>query len=138
MVTVRYDETDLHLRYDEARQLPPATRERMDSYLWLRFFPSARLIEMERTPSAGEIRNAFEASGLQLAHATAVRQPFAADYTEYAEKIGRRGLSSLEAISDEEFRQGMKRLTRECQGRPREHSVREHIDLFVFRKPGPA
>ena len=112
-----------------------ATRERADSFLWQRFFPEARELEARRTPSARELVPLFEAGGFRLEAHEVVRQFFASDARQYCEKIGLRGLSSLRAIPDDAFAEGLARLRAHCAARP-SGPVREDVDLFVFAKRG--
>ena len=67
---------------------------------------------------------------------TAVRhyQYFAQSFHEYADKICGRGLSSLIAISDDEFDAGARRLKEWVEDRPQIEPVFEPVDLLVFRK----
>jgi SAM-dependent methyltransferase len=109
-----------------------AVRERLDSYLWLRFFPAARPIEFGRTPAMEELTGLLTANGFRLDAHTVVRHPFAENLTVYAEKIGLRGLSSLKAISDEDFDEGMAALGAHCAQHDDGEAVCEDIDLFVF------
>ena len=110
-----------------------AVRERLDSYLWLRFFPAARPIEFGRTPATDELTGLLRSTGFRLDAHTVVRHPFAENLTTYGEKIGMRGLSSLKAIGDEDFVQGMAGLRVHCEQHDTGEPVSEDIDLFVFR-----
>jgi len=110
-----------------------AVRERLDSYLWLRFFPAARPIEFGRTPATDELTGLLQSTGFRLHAHTVIRHPFAENLTTYGEKIGMRGLSSLKAISDEDFRQGMAGLKAYCTAHDTGEPAWEDIDLFVFR-----
>ena len=112
-----------------------ATRERAGSFLWQRFFPEARELEARRTPSARELVPLFEAGGFRLEAHEVVRQFFASDAREYCEKIGLRGLSSLRAIPDAVFAEGLARLRAHCAAHP-SGPVLEDVDLFVFAKRG--
>jgi SAM-dependent methyltransferase len=109
-----------------------ATRERLDSYLWLSFFPEAVEIERRRTPSGAELSAQLEACGFKLEARESVRQLFAAGLREYAAKIGLRGLSSLRAIDDEAFAHGLSRLRDHCEAHDEGQPVYEEIDLFTF------
>jgi len=111
-----------------------AVRERLDSYLWLRFFPSARPIEFGRTPSRAELLTTVTQAGFALVAHDTVHHPFAADLGEYAEKIALRGLSSLKAIPDEEFEEGIARLRERCCENETDQPVYEEMDLFVFQR----
>lgn len=108
------------------------TREQLDSYLWLRFFPASHEIELRRTPSADELIETAEACGFRLRARETLTQLFAASPREYAEKICTRGLSSLQAIADEDFERGAEALRRHCEESEPGRPVHEETDLFVF------
>lgn len=110
-----------------------SVRERLDSYLWLRFFPAARVIEFDRVPSCDGLIASPSGNGFALQAHAVVRHPFADNLRHYAEKIGLRGLSSLKAIADDEFEQGMADLREYCRRHDTGEPVFEDIDLFVFR-----
>jgi ubiquinone/menaquinone biosynthesis C-methylase UbiE len=122
------------LREDGRVAVRTPTRERLDSYQWLRFFPASREIERGRTPSAAELIETAESNGFRLHARETLTQLFAADAREYAEKICARGLSSLKAITDEEFERGAAELKRHCEGSEPGEPVYEETDLFVFRR----
>jgi ubiquinone/menaquinone biosynthesis C-methylase UbiE len=111
-----------------------STREHADSYLWLSFFPEAREIEMRRTPSGVELRSFVEAHGFKLEAHEVVRQTLARDLAEYYERISLRGLSTLQAIPDAAFAEGLARLRAFCDSQPTQQPVQEEIDLFVFSR----
>jgi ubiquinone/menaquinone biosynthesis C-methylase UbiE len=109
----------------------------LDSYPWLQFFPSARQIEAGRMPSRSELNESVQATGkFRLAKHAVIHQRFAENFGEYLAKISLRGLSSLKAISDDEFQDGLGHLERYCQEQDTGEAVFEDIDLFVFRAAG--
>jgi SAM-dependent methyltransferase len=110
-----------------------STAEGIDGYPWVHFFPSARAIELDRAPSREGLTSTLDARGLHLAGYDVVRQRFARNWDEYLHKIGLRGLSSLKAVADDEFREGMRGLAAYCRQRRGERDVWEDIELFVFR-----
>jgi ubiquinone/menaquinone biosynthesis C-methylase UbiE len=109
-----------------------ATRESMDSYLWLDFFLRARQLEIERMPSREGLIACVGTGGLRLVAHTIVRQHFAASLQEYVGKISLRGVSSLRMLTDEEFREGLGLLKRYCDQNETGAPVYEEIDLFIF------
>ncbi|MCA1592340.1 MAG: class I SAM-dependent methyltransferase [Acidobacteria bacterium] len=113
-----------------------ATRERIDSFLWLRFFPEAREIESRRMLSGRELKTFIEARGFRLAAHEVVRQMFAGDLNEYYERISERALSVLQMIPDETFARGLLALGEHCATHDTGQPVCEEIDLFVFRADG--
>lgn len=109
----------------------------LDSYPWLQFFPGARQIEASRLPSRSELNETVQAAGkFRLAKHAVICQRFAENLGEYLAKISLRGLSSLKAISDDEFRAGLGRLERYCQEQDTGEAVLEDIDLFIFCAAG--
>jgi SAM-dependent methyltransferase len=114
-----------------------STVESMDSYLWLDFFPAARRIELDRAPSRAGLPDFIGANGFMLHSHTVVHQRFADSLADYAEKIGRRGLSSLQQIPDKDFHCGMSLLKQYCRAGNPATPVEEDIDLFVFEKTRP-
>jgi len=111
-----------------------STVESMDSYLWLKFFPAAHGIELHRAPTRPGLDEFMRSAGFTLSHHTIVHQRFADNHADYAQKIGQRGLSSLQQIPDNEFRQGLAQLEAHCHATDPAQPVYEDIDLFVFAK----
>lgn len=109
-----------------------ATRERVDTFLWQRFFHEARELDRRRLPSAHDLTARLESHGFKLLSHEAVRQLFARDLEEYCEKIGQRALSSLQSIPDEAFARGLSELRRHCEAQDVSEPVYEEIDFFVF------
>ena len=114
------------------------TREQHERIEWLRCFPEALEIEEMRMPSRLELEELVCGQSFKLLSLSTIRQLFAASYEEYYEKISRRGLSSLIAISDEAFQNGLRRLRRHVSLQPRGLPVYEHVDLFIFQKSADA
>lgn len=110
-----------------------STQDSVDSYLWLRFFPGARQIELTRAPSRRGITDFLQGNGFEVMEHTIVRQLFTVNLRDYFEKISLRGLSSLQAITDFEFHEGLIRLKKHCYEEETGEPVFEPIDLFLFR-----
>ena len=121
------------LRMDGFLCIRTSTRESMDSYRWLGFFPKARQIELSRTSSRRGITDFLQDNGFDLKGHTVVHHLFAENFHHYFEKISLRGLSSLQAIRDDEFKEGLIGLKKYCQEQKTGDAVFEDIDLFVFR-----
>ena len=114
-----------------------STHETLDSYLWMRFFPSARAIDWERTPARSALVDAARRSGFAPDRLTTVRQPTTRGLAAYAERVGRRAISTLRLVSVSEFEAGMRELKRYCAAHDHGQTVHEDVDLFVFRQsPG--
>ena len=128
-----------------ARVLPPGgyvairngTLEHNSELLWLKFFPEAQNIEDERTPSAQDLQNFVcnqSPQKFEMISHRVIHQVFAASHAEYYEKISRRGLSALIAISDEAFQRGLEQFKQWVNTQPAGVAVYEPVDLFVFKK----
>lgn len=110
------------------------TREHNAELEWLKFFPTAAALEDERMPSADRIKTIVTNQGFhEISHQT-IWQVFASSHAEYFEKISKRGLSSLIAISDDEFESGLEKFKNWVALQPEDVNVYEPVDLFVFRK----
>lgn len=110
-----------------------STTGSLDCYIYLRFFPSARKIDLAKLPSREGLKKFLHSHGFKLCTHTIVKQVFAENFDEYFRKISLRALSDLEAITDEEFKEGLTRLKKYCQERKPQEPIFEDIDLFIFR-----
>jgi ubiquinone/menaquinone biosynthesis C-methylase UbiE len=110
------------------------TREHNKDLAWLRFFPGAREIEDERTPSQQELKASVCDESFELISHQTIHQLFAVSNDEYFEKISQRGLSVLIMISDETFQTGLQRFQEWVSEQPSSEPVYEPVDLFVFQK----
>jgi hypothetical protein len=59
---------------------------------------------------------------------------FADNPADLLRKISLRGLSTLEAISDEAFAKGLRELERHCRQADPDAPIYEPVDLFAFRR----
>ena len=110
------------------------TLEHNEDLAWLRFFPGAREIEDERTPSQQEIKATVCAGSFELISHQTINQLFATSNDEYFEKISQRGLSALILIGDEAFQSGLQRFQDWVKEQPGNQPVYEPVDLFIFQK----
>ncbi|UCG92002.1 MAG: class I SAM-dependent methyltransferase [candidate division WOR-3 bacterium] len=110
-----------------------STTDSLDCYIYLRFFPSARKIDLAKLPSRRELKNFLHGHGFKLCTHTIVHQVFADNFDEYLRKISMRALSDLDAITDEEFQEGLTRLKKYCQEQKSQEPIFEDLDLFIFR-----
>ncbi len=113
-----------------------ASRETDREALWLDFFPEAIAMNVNNIPPRSTILDLITAAGFALTATEKVYQLFARSHEEYCNKIGRRGLSPLIAISDGAFEAGMDRLRRWTATQPPSIPIWEPLDLFVFRSIG--
>jgi SAM-dependent methyltransferase len=147
----RIDLVFLYLVYHHLRDLQPALREcarvvsssghllvinatleLLDSLRWLRFFPSARPIDAARLPSRVTLVETARQAGLTLIRHRTVSYPAAPTLSVYAEHVSTRTFSTLQLISDEEFRRGADEFRRHCIRKDRGQPVEEVIDTFLF------
>ncbi|HKO41974.1 MAG TPA: class I SAM-dependent methyltransferase [Pyrinomonadaceae bacterium] len=110
------------------------TREHNKDLAWLSFFPGAREIEDERTPSQEGLKESVCAESFELISHQTIHQLFASSNDEYFEKISQRGLSVLIMIADEAFQSGLQRFQNWVKEQPGSQPVYEPVDLFVFQK----
>jgi ubiquinone/menaquinone biosynthesis C-methylase UbiE len=109
-----------------------STKQSLQTYPWLQFFPSAMKIETNRAPDREELTKFFKLNAFGLKHHSKVYQFFAENHMQYLHKISTRGLSSLKAIKDDEFNTGLIRLEEYCRGPKKEKPIFEEIDFYVF------
>lgn len=109
-------------------------REHNKELEWLRFFPEALEVEEKRMPSQQELKELVSGHSFKLISQRTVYQLFADSYDEYFDKISRRGLSALIAISDEAFQSDLQQFQNWASRQPRNLPVYEPVDLFVFQK----
>ncbi|MBW2062291.1 MAG: methyltransferase domain-containing protein [Deltaproteobacteria bacterium] len=110
-----------------------STRQSLETYFWLQFFPKAMEIELSRAPDRAELIVFFKHHGFDLIAHPIVNQRFAKDHMEYFEKLSTRALSSLEAISDQDFHEGLARLKAFCHRHNTGQPVYEEINFFIFQ-----
>jgi ubiquinone/menaquinone biosynthesis C-methylase UbiE len=110
------------------------TRESADAYDYVRFFPDARAFDLRRMPSREGLAQAFQAHGFERRGHRIVHQLFATSYEDYYRKISLRGLSSLQAISDEAFARGLAAFETHCRTAGGAGPIYEPVELFVFRR----
>src|SRR5262249_59310885 len=90
------------------------SRDPPPPFLPLPFFPSARLHSEQIMPRRQDLISGVADCGLELAHHNVLRHPQASSPSAYADRVALRSFSDLASISDEEFRQGMVALRRQC------------------------
>lgn len=111
------------------------TRDAHDEgYEYLRFFPEAVELSRRTLPSREALTQAFVAAGFARVSHEVIWHRFADDHAHLLTKISLRGLSTLEAISDDAFGRGLRDLERYCRGVERDEPIYEPVDLFAFRR----
>ena len=108
------------------------TRDALDGFAYLTFFPEALAIDRARIPSRDQLIEACGAAGLALRRHEVVRHRFAETHAEYYRKIELRGISSLQLISDDAFARGLHEFAAYCRSADPNAPVDEPIELFLF------
>jgi ubiquinone/menaquinone biosynthesis C-methylase UbiE len=123
------------LRPGGALLIRTCTLEALDTYVYQRFFPSARRFDEERFPPRRQVVANVEREGFMLRVAETVRQEVAANLEEYVERNRLRAHSDLQAIPDDEYEQGLAQF----EAYAREHGgsqsgpILEEVDVFTFQ-----
>ena len=120
------------LRNGAIALLRTGTRERIPSYPYVEFFPKSWPIMEGCLPTGAFIREVFESAGFSTVSCDVVVQEIAPDYATYAEKLAAGADSVLAQLSSSDFQAGIDAV-RAYAARVRDTSVREPIDVFVFR-----
>ena len=107
------------------------TRDQIDEYPYVPFFPSSRRLLEEILPPGAEVQALFASAGLHPVASTLVRQTIAPDWTAYADKLAAGGDSVLARLSQHEFESGLAAV-RKFAVTEGQREVVEPIDLFVF------
>jgi SAM-dependent methyltransferase len=107
------------------------TREQIQSYPYVQFFPSTPSMLLEALPDHVALCEPFEAAGFGLRASEVVKQTIAPNWSVYADKLSARGDSIIAALSEQELESGLAVLRRHGLGAVNQ-TVVEPIDLFVF------
>jgi SAM-dependent methyltransferase len=108
------------------------TRERIDSYPYVPFFPSTPVQLVELLPDRASLCAHFEAAGFALVAIDVITQTIAESWDLYADKLAAGGDSVLATLSEEAFASGLAAMRRHAKTLATGPVV-EDIDLFVFR-----
>jgi len=109
-----------------------STRESIESNEWTKFFAGARRVQLERAETRAGICGFLQKNGFALQAQSTISQEVAETYREYCDKLGKRGSSSLQSISDAEFESGMKNMMAYYHDRMEAGPIFEDLDFFVF------
>ncbi len=120
------------LREESTAFLRAGTRERIESYPYVEFFPESRPILQQCLPTQTFVREVFEAAGFRTAALDVVTQQIAPNHAVYAEKLATGADSVLAQLNQDDFAAGLQAL-RAHAARSAEQPVYEPIDVFVFR-----
>jgi ubiquinone/menaquinone biosynthesis C-methylase UbiE len=108
------------------------TREQIQAYPYVPFFPSSRAMIEELLPDRSELRESFERGGFRMTAWELITQTVAPSWKAYADKLSAGGDSIIARLSREELESGLAALRRHGAEGVAETIV-EPIDLFVFR-----
>jgi SAM-dependent methyltransferase len=108
------------------------TREQIQAYPYVPFFPSSCAMLEESLPDRTELRESFEGGGFRMAAWEVITQTVAPSWKAYADKLSGGGDSIIARLSREELESGLAAIRRHGAEGVAE-AVVEPIDLFVFR-----
>jgi ubiquinone/menaquinone biosynthesis C-methylase UbiE len=108
------------------------SREALDSYLYQRFFPDARAFDERRFPTRDGLVNEVTRVGFTLRRFETVPQRVADTLTSYREKAALRAHSDLQAVTDAQFQEGMRRFDEWIASQATDGPVFEEVDVFTF------
>lgn len=110
------------------------TVDAIETFPYLKFFPSVRTIIEAQLPTRDCVRAIFEDAGFHMTANRAVSHQNAADWASYAEKLSLRSDSFLARIPDHEFDAGIAALREHARNVSPAQPVIQDIDVFVFRR----
>jgi ubiquinone/menaquinone biosynthesis C-methylase UbiE len=111
-----------------------STKDLVNQYPYLDFFPSAKEFNIKRLHSQSEIITMVELHGFMLVSHEVLKQQFAVNMREYFQKVSQRGLSDLAYISDNDFNKGISLMQKRVNQKKEDDPIFEPIDLFIFKK----
>ena len=110
------------------------TVDAVETFPYLKFFPTVRSVKEEHLPTRDRVRSTFEEAGFHMLVDRIVTQQNSADWASFAEKLSLRADSFLARISDDEFDAGIAALRRFARNAKPGRPVIEDVDLFVFQR----
>lgn len=108
-----------------------STKETLLLEPWIKYFPSALKVELDRACTRNDITDVFRNSWLSLISFWTVQQVSWINWKVYFDKISKRWLSSLQSIKDEDFQIWLDKM-KEITSIDKEFL--EPVDYFVFKK----
>jgi ubiquinone/menaquinone biosynthesis C-methylase UbiE len=109
------------------------TRETLEDFSFMPFFPEVKSIDLARMPARHEVVDAFVGRGFRACAQRTVWYTIAASHEEYLKKIAARGFSSMWLIADDVFERRLAAFEAHVRATPCEGPVLEPVDLFVFQ-----
>jgi ubiquinone/menaquinone biosynthesis C-methylase UbiE len=110
------------------------TRECLDHYLFLTFFPEAMAIDVARMPTRAGLEADFLKRGFTTVTHRTVSHVVAGNPSDWYRKVSLRALSALQLISDEAFTKGLRDFEAYCRTADPDQPIHEPLDLFVFSR----
>jgi ubiquinone/menaquinone biosynthesis C-methylase UbiE len=107
------------------------TRDRVNAYPYVPFFPSSRSIIEALLPDPSTLCAPFEAAGFRVAAREAITQRLAESWEDYADRLAAGGDSVLAQLTPDELQNGVAAV-RNHGARVGRQVIIEPIDLFVF------
>lgn len=111
-----------------------ATADAIDTFRYLEFFPSARLLMAEQLPTRSQIRQIFEKYGFRFVTNEIVATEVSESWSDYAARLSLRADSFLAQIPDNDFCRGLSALEKYAQNTDQDCPVSEDVDFFVFQR----
>jgi len=111
-----------------------STVDAIETFPYLRFFPSVRSVIEEQLPTRDRVRSTFEEAGFQTIVHEIVAHRNSANWVDFAEKTSGRADSFLARISDDDFDAGMAALRAYATSADPARPVVQDIDFFVFQR----
>ena len=108
------------------------TREQIDSYPYVPFFPSSRSMLEEVLQDKLQLREVFQSAGFCMVASDVVTQTIAPGWAAYAEKLAAGGDSIVARLRPKELHDGLAALRIHAAVED-DDAVVEPIDLIVFR-----
>jgi ubiquinone/menaquinone biosynthesis C-methylase UbiE len=102
--------------------------------LWHRFFPSAEAVEARMFPTVGAVLHDFATAGLAQVALDEVWQEFAPTFTEYADRLRLRAISTFEHLPEEEIARGFAALDAEVAATCEDGPVVGNFDVLVLAR----
>ena len=111
-----------------------STVDAIESFSYLKFFPSVRSIIQEQLPTRDRVSSTFEEAGFHTIAHEIVEHRNSANWADFAEKISGRADSFLARIPDDEFDAGIAALRDYAGSVDLARPVVQDIDFFVFQR----
>ena len=109
-------------------------RDRLDGFLYQKFFPSAKAIDNQMCPSLESVEEVFVTNGFEKIALETIEQTVAESLGAYYERIKMKSFSTFDHMSDEEFESGLLAMKQAAEREEKPTPVTETIDLLVFKK----